>query len=147
MLVATACKKQSTPEHALNAKEYKSLRFLTDTLGVPNVHQKIILAIPSRGCASCIEAAMKYAKQNEGEPKITIIITGASSKFTRALAKKYQLDENRFVVDTKGMFLSKGLVTIYPTIFKPVDDYTMATHLDATNIRDELGKIGIEFTE
>ena len=145
LVLLVACSRTESPyEHTLQSVEYKDLMNLSDSLQIPSVHAKTLLVIPTRGCTSCIQAALEFTKTKQPDTPVTVIVTGQSAKFSSLLVQKFGIDPSAYTFDKKGLFLKAGLIDIYPTLFRLSGDYTIAVHLDATNIHDELKAAGLE---
>ena len=140
LIILFSCRGSAEDGRTLTSSEYDDLKALTTELNVPSVHQKMMLVIPSRGCIGCIASALEFVKDHQGHPDLTVIVTGATKKFSTLLTRKYHLDPGKLVFENEGKFLKRGLITIYPTLFKEADDATVAVDLEAENAVTELQK-------
>lgn len=145
LLLVLACGDARKDEHRLTSEEYAKLTSMSNELNVPSVHSNMILDIPTQGCGSCIQAALEFTARNAEQSELAVIVSSRSTKLASLLLSKYKINPERIRLDKEGLSQKYGLITIYPVLFKSSGDYTVAVQLDASNIKEELTKVGLAF--
>lgn len=136
--VMVACEKPT--DHALSSSQYENLMKFTNEEGIPSVHQKMLLVIPTQGCGPCIDKALKFVEGKSTFDDLTVVVSTRSTKQFNNLMRKYGVDKTLITFDNKALSFQYDLITIYPTLFRVSGEYTLGVHLDATNIEEELKK-------
>ncbi|MBT1712179.1 hypothetical protein KK062_28315 [Fulvivirgaceae bacterium PWU5] len=129
--------------HQVLLQEEK-LSQLTAELKVHPVTEKMLLVIPTHGCGSCIEAALKYTARHDEREKLTTVVSGTSKRYYMLAAHKFGIDTARIIFDKETRPARYGLITIYPTLFQANADGTIvATDLDSGNLPKVFADAGL----
>jgi hypothetical protein len=150
-VVAVAAKQDSTTVLAKNflrdhqlLLQAEKLSQLTAELKVPPVTEKMLLVIPTHGCGSCIEAALKYTARHDEREKLTTVVSGTSKRYYTLAAHKFGIDTTKIIFDKKTRPTRYGLITIYPTLFQVNSDGAIvATDLDSGNLPKVFAEAGL----
>lgn len=130
-------------DHQVLLQEEK-LSQLTTELKVLPVREKMLLVIPTHGCGSCIEAALKYTARHDERERLTTVVSGTSKRYYTLAAHKFGIDTARIIFDKETRPSRYGLITIYPTLFQVnPDGAIVATDLDSGNLPAVLANAGL----
>lgn len=132
-------------EKRLTSEQYLKLTQFATKLGVPYVGSKMMLIIPTQGCASCIQSALEFTSRNYNHDRLSIVVSGRGKKTVALQLKKFGVDPKQVILDNDGLATRSDLISIYPVLFYSHDDYTISVDLDAGNIKEELAKVEVEF--
>ncbi|MCD9014425.1 hypothetical protein [Parachryseolinea silvisoli] len=122
----------------------EKLSQLTTELNVQPVKEKMLLVIPTHGCGSCIEAALKYTSRHDEREKLTTVVSGTSKRYYTLAAHKFGIDTAKIIFDKETRPNRYGLITLYPTLFQVTPDGTIvATDLDSGNLPKVFADAGL----
>ena len=124
-----SCKNSSRKEESA-VRDHLS-GFLSE-VGMTDPPSRLII-VPTQGCGPCIKAAMDFLRDTVKSAGITAVISGPSRKSCLLLMKKFNVERQGVVIDSKSQAKDYGVLTIYPTILSNERGTWLSTNITPEN--------------
>jgi hypothetical protein len=111
-------------------------RFLSE-IGIQNLPSKLMI-VPTQGCGPCIKAAMEFLRDSVSSSNIGVVISGRSEKTCSLLMKKFNVQREGVVFDSKSRAKDYEIMTIYPVLLSFKEDSWHAVDITPENYKKAL---------
>lgn len=119
-LQVLSCTADLRPEGYERLSEIQNEK-LVKLLGDLNAGDRVtgtLLIIPTRGCVACIDGALNFASQHQGNKNLSVILSTFSAKGSTLKLKQYNIDEQWVIRDDKALAMKYDLITMYPLLLR-----------------------------